>query len=137
MKLLIAYLLVAFGGAVGSVARYAVTAAATWCWGPAFPWGTIIINVVGSFIITFVGTLTAATGIFPASPEMRVLVMVGFCGGFTTFSSFSLQTLELAQSGRPVGAAANVLLSVCVCLGAAWAGYYVSGWVGAVARTES
>jgi fluoride exporter len=93
--------------------------------------------VVGSFIITFVGTLTAATGIFPASPEMRVLVMVGFCGGFTTFSSFSLQTLELAQSGSPVRAAANVLLSVCVCLGAAWAGYYASGWIGTVARTES
>jgi fluoride exporter len=134
MYALSAYLLVAIGGAVGSMARYAVTLAATWAWGPEFPWGTLIINVVGSFIITYFGALTAPYGTSALGP--RLLVMVGFCGGFTTFSSFSLQTLELAHAGHRVGVAANILLSVCLCLAAAWAGYYAAAVLGTVHKTE-
>jgi fluoride exporter len=134
MNALSAYLLVAVGGAVGSVARYAVTLAGTWAWGPEFPWGTIIINVVGSFVITFFGALTAPYGESAQGP--RILVMVGFCGGFTTFSSFSLQTFELAQTGHRVGVAANILLSVCLCLAAAWAGHYAAALLGTVHKTE-
>ncbi len=128
------YLLVATGGAVGSMARYAVTLASTWAWGPEFPWGTLIINVVGSFIITLFGTLTAPYGESAQGP--RLLVMVGFCGGFTTFSSFSLQTLELARVGHRVGVVANILLSVCLCLAAAWAGSYVAEILGTGHKTE-
>lgn len=136
MNGLIAYFLVAIGGAVGSMARYAITLTATRAWGPEFPSGTILINVLGSFVITFFGRLTAPDGIVPASQGPRILVMVGFCGGFTTFSSFSLQTLELAQSGHWVGVAGNILLSVFLCLAAAAAGYYMAALLGGAPTTE-
>jgi CrcB protein len=136
MSDLVVYCLVALGGALGSVARYAATLAAARAWGAAFPWGTILINVAGSFIIACFGTLTARSGLFPAGPGARIFVMVGMCGGFTTFSSFSLQTLELAQDGSWFGAAANILLSVIVCLAAAAAGYHLAVWLGSSPRSE-
>jgi CrcB protein len=136
MNGLIAYSLVAVGGAVGSMARYAVTLAATKAWGPEFPWGTILINVLGSFLITFVDKLTAPDGLAPANQVPRILVMVGFCGGFTTFSAFSLQTLELAQLGHWVGVGGNILLSVFLCLAAAGVGYSLAGLIGAAPGTE-
>ncbi|HEX3350884.1 MAG TPA: CrcB family protein, partial [Acetobacteraceae bacterium] len=89
----LAYLLVAIGGAIGSLARFWVTLAAVRWWGDTFPWGTIAINVGGSFVIGLFATLTARAGVWPASDDLRAFVMVGICGGFTTFSSFSLQTL--------------------------------------------
>jgi CrcB protein len=136
MNSLLAYLWVALGGALGSMSRYAVTLATARAWGPEFPWGTILINVVGSFIIAFFGTLTAPEGLAPAGQGARIFVMVGFCGGFTTFSSFSLQTLELAQSGRWLGVMANVLLSVLICFAAAAAGYYLARALGGFPTTE-
>ncbi|MCQ8239756.1 fluoride efflux transporter CrcB [Rhizosaccharibacter radicis] len=117
------YLLVAAGGATGSVLRAWVGSTMLALTGPGFPWGTILINVVGSFVIGFFGMLTASDGRFAASSEWRTFVMVGLCGGFTTFSSFSLQTLELLRDGRPWQALGNVLLSVLLCVAAAALGY--------------
>ncbi|MBO0709902.1 MAG: fluoride efflux transporter CrcB [Acetobacteraceae bacterium] len=121
------YLLIAVGGALGSVARAWLATAVTRFTGPQFPWGTILINVLGSFVIGFFGTLTTTHARFPASAEARAFVMVGLCGGFTTFSSFSLQTLELARDGRPLQAFANIAISVIVCLAAVTTGHYGAG----------
>jgi len=118
-----AYLLVALGGALGSLARaWFGTLAASWL-GTGFPWPTILINVLGSLLIGY------AAARFPAAPHLRAFLMLGICGGFTTFSSFSLQTLDLLRAGRPGLAFWNVLLSVLLCLGAVAAGYgAAAGW---------
>lgn len=120
----LAWLAVALGGALGSLARYAGTLASARAWGVDYPWGTIAINIAGSFLIAFFGMWVAGKLSPNANHVLRLFVMTGFCGGFTTFSSFSLQTLELIQGGRWAGAAANVVLSVCLCLAAAALGYY-------------
>ncbi len=106
---------VAFGSALGGVARYAATRW-TASLGTQLPWGTVLINVVGSFVIGFFGTYTLASGRHPASANMRLFVMVGLCGGFTTFSSFSLQTFDLLRTGAWARALVNVVLSVVLCV---------------------
>jgi CrcB protein len=111
------YLIVGLGSALGGMSRYGLGLLAARLWGEAFPWGTLLINVLGSFVIGWMGAATAPTGIWPGSPTLRLLIMVGVCGGFTTFSSFSLQTLLLAREGQPVWALGNILLSVALCLG--------------------
>jgi CrcB protein len=117
------YLLVGVGGAIGSIARYAVTLATVALWGESFPWGTILINVTGSFLIGWFAALTMPDGPSPAGPGMRVFVMVGLCGGYTTFSSFSLQTLGLLRGGAWFPALANVVLSAVLCIVAVGAGH--------------
>ena len=92
------YLWVTIGSAIGGLLRYAITRL-TIPISLGVPWGTILINVLGSFVIGYFGTLTLQTGRYPASDNMRLFVMVGLCGGFTTFSSFSLQTFDLMRSG--------------------------------------
>ena len=94
-----------------------------------FPWGTIVVNVTGSFIIGFFGTLTAPDGRLFVSSDMRQFVMTGLCGGYTTFSSFSVQTLNLMQDGEWLRAGANVVLSVVLCLGAVWAGHVMAAGI--------
>lgn len=116
------YALIALGGAVGTLARFAVGTLAAPV-SQSLPWGTILINVAGSFLIGLFGTLTLAEGRYPVSENLRLFVMVGFCGGFTTFSAFSLQTLDLLRSGAPLRAGLNVALSVAVCLAAVAAGH--------------
>lgn len=120
-----ATLWVALGGAIGSVARH-WTGLALLPLSRAFPWGTVLVNISGSFLIAFFGMLTLAQARFPASESLRLFVMVGFCGGFTTFSSFSLQTLELLQEGALGRAALNITLSVVLCLAASAVGYYAA-----------
>jgi CrcB protein len=83
----------------------------------------MLVNVVGSFIIGFVGTLTGPDGRFLVAPDVRTFVMVGFCGGYTTFSSFSLQTLTLAYEGEWLEVGGNILLSVALCLLSVWLGH--------------
>ena len=117
-----AYLWVALGGALGSVARYWMTNAIAALTGPRFPWGTIIINVLGSFVIGLFAYLTTPVGRVPVSFEMRAFVLVGICGGLTTFSSFSLQTYNLIAEGRWLSALSNIVFSTglsfgCVALG--------------------
>ena len=106
---------VALGGALGSVARYwlGILAAPV---SRGFPWGTIGINIVGSFAIAFFGTLTLGNGRYPVPDTGRLFFMVGVCGGFTTFSSFSLQTLDLLRGGATTRAVANIAISVLLCL---------------------
>lgn len=125
------YLWVALGSAIGGAARYGVGVWAGRVWGETFPWGTIAINVFGSFVIGFFATLTLPGGTLPTSPTLRTFVMVGLCGGFTTFSSFSLQTLLLAREGAWLGAMANVALSVVLCLGAVTIGHVAAARLGA------
>jgi CrcB protein len=116
------FLWVAAGGALGSVARYWLAAVVAALTGPYFPWGTLLINILGSFVIGWFGTLTGTDGPVDVPAEIRVFVMVGICGGFTTFSSFSLQTLELLYAGEAVRAGAYILGSVALCLLGVWAG---------------
>jgi len=113
------------GGALGTLARYLVS---TWALpvSSQLPWGTIIINISGSLLIGFFGTLTLANGRYPASESLRLFVMIGLCGGYTTFSSFSLQTLDLVRSGGLARAALNIGLSVVLCLGAVAVGHVIA-----------
>ncbi len=115
-------LVVALGGAIGTVARYLLALAAAPISG-SLPWGTILINIAGSFLIGFFGTLTLAQGRYAVPETGRLFVMVGVCGGFTTFSSFSLQTLDLLRAGALGRAAVNVAASVLLCLAAVALGH--------------
>ncbi|HVV28195.1 MAG TPA: fluoride efflux transporter CrcB [Rhizomicrobium sp.] len=116
------YLAVAAGGALGTVARYFLSGLIANAFGQTFPWGTLVINVTGSFIIGFFGTLTGPDGRLLVGGTTRQFVMVGICGGYTTFSSFSLQTLALANDGEWLYAAGNVIGSVALCLVFVWLG---------------
>ncbi|MBW4022503.1 MAG: fluoride efflux transporter CrcB [Proteobacteria bacterium] len=125
------YLLVAIGGAIGSVLRAWVSVTAVRNFGASFPYSTMIVNVVGSAIIGIVAAAALSPSRTLVSQEVRIFLMVGFCGGFTTFSSFSLQTFELLREGRAAAAFANIVLSVVACLAATAAGY-----LGAAALTS-
>ncbi len=111
-----AYLWVAIGGALGTVARFWFANWMAVVAGAEFPWGTLIINIVGSFVISFFGVLTGTAARFAVPYEARIFVTVGLCGGFTTFSSFSLQTVELIRTGQTGRAALYVGTSVIFCL---------------------
>jgi len=114
---MIAALGIAIGGAIGSLCRfYAGLGMARW--NETLPWGTIIINIAGSFIIAFFGALTLAKAParIPVGENFRLLVMVGFCGGFTTFSTFSVQTFELLRDGAIARGILNIVISVILCL---------------------
>ena len=119
---MMSYVWVMVGSALGGVLRYALTRA-TMVVSAGFPYGTVLINVLGSFVIGYFGTLTLQTGKYPVPENMRLFVMVGICGGFTTFSSFSLQTFDLMRSGAWVRAVANVVFSVVLCISAVAAGH--------------
>lgn len=117
------YLLIALGSALGGTLRYWLSGLiASWV-GQTFPWGTLAINVTGSILIGAFATLTGPDGRVLVPGEWRQFVMVGICGGYTTFSSFSLQTLTLAQDGEWLWAGANVVLSVVLCLFGVWLGH--------------
>ena len=117
------YFWIAVGSALGGIARYWCSGAAARMFGETFPFGTLIVNVVGSFIIGFFATLTGPDGRVFVGSTMRQFVMIGFCGGYTTFSSFSLQTLNLMNDGEWFRAGANIGLSVLCCMVAVWVGH--------------
>ena len=126
------YLWIAVGSALGGMARFACSGFAARLVGETFPWGTILVNVIGSFVIGFVATLTGPDGRFFVDTMTRQFVMLGICGGYTTFSSFSLQTLSLLQDGEWWLAGANVALSVAACLIAVWVGYALAASINAL-----
>jgi CrcB protein len=126
------YLWIALGSALGGIARYACSNLAVSWFGPIFPWGTLIINVLGSFVIGFFGALTGPDGRLLVSGDARQFVMVGLCGGYTTFSSFSLQTLNLAQEGDFMRAGLNIGGSVVLCLLSVWLGHVAAAALNAV-----
>ncbi|PPJ46495.1 fluoride efflux transporter CrcB [Rhizobium sp. KAs_5_22] len=113
-------LLVALGGAVGSVCRYLVGVGALRLMGPSFPWGTLAVNVAGSFAIGILGELIVVR--FGASAELRLLLITGFLGGFTTFSAFALDAVTLFERGASFAAATYLALSIGASIAAAIAG---------------
>ena len=113
---------VALGGALGSVGRAWLGGVIGGVLGGTFPWGTWAVNIIGSFIIGWFAAATDAGAAREAWAEWRVFVMVGLCGGFTTFSAFSLQVLELLRAGAMARAGVYIVGSVLVCLLAVWAG---------------
>jgi CrcB protein len=123
---MLTYFWVALGGAIGSMARLWLSVQVGLLTGLGFPWGTILVNIIGSLVIGFVATLTGPNGRVAVPIDAQAFVMIGLCGGFTTFSAFSLQTLELARDGRLLHAGANILLSVVLCLTAVVLGHWLA-----------
>src|SRR5437764_11953984 len=116
------YLWIMFGGALGTGARFWISGFVAQRIGEFFPLGTLVVNVTGSFVIGLFAALADPQGPFLIAPKFRQFFMIGLCGGYTTFSSFSLQTLDLAQGGDWLKAALNTVLSVFCCLFAVWVG---------------
>ena len=110
------------GSAIGGVLRYWLSGLAATHISDTFPIGTMLINISGSFVIGFFAALTGPDGRVFASSDTRQFVMTGICGGFTTFSSFSLQSMNLANDGEFALAGVNVVGSVVLCLVAVWLG---------------
>jgi fluoride exporter len=120
------YFWIAFGSALGGMARY-------WCFaimarfaGDTFPWGTLAVNVFGCWLIGLFATLTGPEGRWLAPSSLRVFVMTGICGGYTTFSTFGLETLNLARDGQWTKAGANVASSLLFCLVGVWLGHVMA-----------
>lgn len=120
------YLIVGVGSAAGGIARYWASGFVANRFGQSFPWGTLFVNATGSFIIGFFATVTAPEGRWLVGPRGRNFFMTGFCGGYTTFSSFSLQTLNLAQDNEWLYAGGNVTFNLVLCLIAVWAGHVLA-----------
>lgn len=127
---MIGYFWVAIGGALGSVARYWVDGFVSDRYKSAFPLGILVINVLGSFVIGVIGAFASPEG--RMDPRTRVFatqfLMIGVCGGYTTFSSFSWHTLRLAREGQFLYAGGNIILSVLLCLIAVWLGWLLGAW---------
>jgi fluoride exporter len=130
---MVAYCWVAIGGALGSVARFWLSGLIAERYVHAFPWNTFAVNVSGSLVIGFLAALSEPEGRSTVSPAVRQFLMVGFCGGYTTFSSFSLQTLNLLRDREWLYAGGNMVLSVLCCVVAVWLGYVI----GAALKTTS
>ena len=119
---MLSYILVMLGGALGTGARFWMSGFIAERGGEFFPLGTLVVNVSGSFVIGFFAALTDTEGPVLVSPRFRQFFMVGVCGGYTTFSSFSLQTLDFARDGDWLKALLNTVLSFGCCLAAVWLG---------------
>ena len=116
------YVLVMLGGALGTGARFWMSGFIAERAGESFPFGTLAVNVTGSFVIGFFAAFTDPEGPVLVSPRFRQFFMIGVCGGYTTFSSFSLQTLDFVRDGDWLKALLNTVLSIACCLGAVWLG---------------
>lgn len=117
------YAAVGLGSALGAVARFLCSYWLLALLGPAFPWGTLAVNGLGSFLIGLYATVSGPGGRLRASPVQRQFMIPGFCGGFTTFSIFSLETLLFMERSEPALAALYVAASLAVWLIAVWLGY--------------
>lgn len=120
--MLTTYLAVMLGGAFGTALRLWLSSFLAVRYGEMFPVGTLVVNITGCFVIGLFNGLTGPNGVFLTSPLTRQVVMIGILGGFTTFSSFSLQTLILFSEGEVIRASLNVVLSVVLCLLGVWLG---------------
>lgn len=111
---------ICLGGAAGTGARYLLSTAAARYWGPAFPYGTVAVNLLGSFLLALLLQVSLASP--GVSPTLRLALSVGFLGGFTTYSSFNQETLQLLHDGHGALALLNAALTLLGCLAAGWAG---------------
>ena len=118
------YFWIALGSAIGGAGRYWCNNLVSGAFGNAFPWGTIAVNVAGSFLIGYLASSDPFSGrSWLPGLEARAFLIVGVCGGYTTFSAFSLQTLDLLRTGQWPQALGNIALSVVLCLLAVWLGH--------------
>lgn len=117
------YLWIGLGSALGGMARFWCSGVMARLIGETFPWGTLLVNVLGSLIIGFFATISAPDGRLFIDSTTRQAIMLGVLGGYTTFSSFSLQTLSLMNDGEWLYAGLNVGASVVLCLVAVWLGH--------------
>ena len=117
------YLWIGLGSALGGMARFALQGLVTNHFGRTIPWDILIINFAGSLAIGFFGTLTEPEGRFLVNPTVRLFVMVGIFGGFTTYSSFSWGTLLLVRDGEWLRAGAYAVGTFVLCFVAVWLGY--------------
>ena len=117
------YVSVALGSIVGAVARFLVSVLFVSQFGDGFPWGTLFVNVTGSFAIGFYAALTGPGGRLSVSARPKLFVMVGICGGYTTFSAFSLETLRFVQSGNAHTALIYLLVSAVTWIASVWLGH--------------
>jgi len=130
MQILQQYLVIGLGGALGSMLRFglgSVIDSNLQKGGSVFSWGTILVNITGCFVIGFIYSISAVEGRIFLSSLTRQFIMIGILGGYTTFSSFSLQTLNLWNDRQWGGAAANVVISVVLCLVGVWLGAVLAG----------
>jgi CrcB protein len=125
------YLWVAIGGALGSMARFGMSGLIAGMTGGLYPYGTLFVNVTGALLIGFIATLGGPDSSFFIPAYGRIFLMSGICGGYTTFSTFSLETANLMRDGQWAAALANVGASVILCLMAIWIGH-----VGALALSR-
>jgi CrcB protein len=123
---MLSYLWISIGSALGGMARYWCSGFVAVRLGETFPWGTIAVNIIGSFVIGFFATISGPDGRLLVPSLARQFVMLGLCGGYTTFSSFSLQTLNLVRDGEWLQAAGNIALSVALCLIAVTTGHFAA-----------
>jgi fluoride exporter len=120
-----AYFWIALGGALGSMARFWLSGVLASRYGEAFPWGTLAVNVTGSVAIGFLAGISEPCGKLALPSGARHLATAGFCGGYTTFSAFSLQTFHMLRDGEWLQAGGNVLLSILACIAGVWLGYFL------------
>jgi CrcB protein len=122
---MLAYLWVAIGGALGSVGRFWLNGIISAKFGETFPFGTLAINITGSFVIGIIAALAIPEGRMDSQSRAFAtqFLMIGICGGYTTFSSFSLQTLNLLRDREWFYAFGNIFLSVALCMVAVWLGW--------------
>ncbi|RMG56933.1 MAG: fluoride efflux transporter CrcB [Gammaproteobacteria bacterium] len=114
---------IALGGALGAVSRFLVSNGVYALLGRGFPWGTLAVNMLGSLAMGVLAILLLER--ITVSSELRGLLLVGFLGAFTTFSTFSIETLNLIEEGALMRAGLNAVLSVVLCLAAAWLGVFI------------
>jgi CrcB protein len=116
--------IVALGGALGASLRYIAAATTHGLLGHAFPYGTLLVNVLGSLLVGYLVVLLPETG--SQASTLRLLLITGLLGGFTTYSAFSIETLTLMQEGQLLKAGLNIALTLFICLFAVWGGYLLA-----------